>query len=161
MFVAICKFIAYKDSFKLSWAKNSYMACVLKKIFIPCSGKRATSTPSPILWSSPARCGVKHREFLPSTQSALSLGKHTCQPSSFQMGVEVDGGSWPPQAVGRMLRCLQCVLQEAAPEFLRFTPTQNPGDFCLFFFLAPLSPLCLSPSSGEGSGNSQGAPGCS
>lgn len=114
------------------------MACVLKKIFIPCSGRRATSTPSPFLWSSPARCGVKRRAWLLSTQRALCC--FPCQthmwakllPSRWEwkwMVVHGHLGPWGEYWVA----C--SVLQEAAPEFLHFTLTQNPrtASFLLCF----------------------------
>lgn len=74
------------------------MACVLKKIFILCSGRRATSTPSPFLWGSIARCGVKHGASVSWAHEGLCIvGKHTCELSSFQTRVEVvvHGHLWP------------------------------------------------------------------
>lgn len=105
------------------------MACVLKKIFIPCSGRRATSTPSPFLWSSLARCGVKTRSVSPKHAKGSVLfplaNTHVSQaPSRWEWKWMVVHGHLGPWGAC-WVTC--SVLQEAAPEFLHFTQTRNPG----------------------------------
>lgn len=136
--------------------KNSSMACVLKKISTPCSGRRATSTPSPFLWSSLARCAVKRRACLLSTQRALcsfpwQKTRVSQAPSRWEC-------KWMAVPWGEPWGACS-VLQEAAPKFLLFTLTQNPGSasFLLWFFWAPPSPLCFSPALGKGKGITRGS----
>lgn len=139
------------------------MACVLKKIFIPCSGRRATSTPSPFLWSSLARCGVKRGACLLSTQRALC-----CFPWQTHMWAKPlpdgSGSGWWFMATSGHGEHVELLAVCCKKQLLSFCTslrlTLGLPAFCFVFLSTSSSPLPF-PSSREGNGNSLGAPGCS